>query len=156
MCIEKFRACCVVHSPVGFVVQGETQIRREPTWMKTRKYNSTIPVIVHFFLQAKSHCHMVAACLLRKSDQVSGWSWGSGPKPACTKTFLTVWRETVCPSLRSACTIFVYPQFVSLRMRRIASLILSSTRGRPDLPSFGLARWVGASSMLRTHLRNVE
>lgn len=55
------------------------------------------------------------------------------------------------PESRKACTIFVYPQFVSWRMQRIASLILSSTRGRPDLPSFGLARWVWVSSLLRIH-----
>jgi|SRR6056297_582407 len=36
-CIWKLRACWVVHSPVGFAVQGETQMRRVSTWIKTRK-----------------------------------------------------------------------------------------------------------------------
>ncbi len=40
--------------------------------MNTRKYNPTMPLIVHLFLQAKSHCHMVSACLRMNSDQVSG------------------------------------------------------------------------------------
>ncbi len=60
----------------GIAREGDTQIRRVPMWMKTRKYKSTIPLIVHFRLQAKSHCHMVSACRLRNSDQVSGVSCG--------------------------------------------------------------------------------
>lgn len=38
----------------------------------------------------------------------------------------------------------------------IASLILSSTLGRPGFASFGLGRLSGASSSDRTHLRNVK
>ena len=50
--MSKLRACWAVQSPVGFAVQGDTQIRRVPMWMKTRKYKSTIPLIVHLRLQA--------------------------------------------------------------------------------------------------------
>ena len=59
-------------------VHGKTQMRRVSIWMKTRKYRSTMPLIVHFRFDAKSHCHMVAAWRFRKSNQVSGWSLGSG------------------------------------------------------------------------------
>ena len=59
-------------------LQGETQIRREPMWMKTRKSRSINPVTLHFRLRAKSLAERVGMTLdkLRPTVGIVVRLWG--------------------------------------------------------------------------------
>ena len=95
----RLRACCTVHSPVGFAVMPPRCSRRVPCSMNTRTYHllrSTVSAC------RKSTARIPAAWACRNCRQVGPERRGAGSMPAACRICQTVDGATVTPSLVSS------------------------------------------------------
>ena len=97
--MARLRACCTVHSPVGFAVTPPRCIRRVPSSMNTRTYSllrSTVSAC------RKPSARIPAAWACRNCRQVGPERRGAGSMPAACRISQTVDGATVTPSLASS------------------------------------------------------
>jgi hypothetical protein len=104
--IARLRACCTVHSPVGFAVRPSRCIRRVPCSINTRTYslfNCTLSTC------RKSTATIPAACAWRNCRHVGPARRGAGSMPAARRISHTVDDAIVTPSLVNSPWIRRYP-----------------------------------------------
>ena len=127
----RFRACCTVHSPVGFAVTPPRCIRRVPCSMNTRAYSllrSTVSTC------RKSTATIPAAWACRNSRQPGPERRGAGPIPAACRISHTVDGATVTPSFVSSPWIRRCPHSgFSFARRTTRRAMPGTTGGRPGL-----------------------
>ena len=129
--IARLRACCTVHSPVGFAVTPPRCIRRVPCSINTRTYSlfsSTVSTC------RKSTARIPAACAWRNCRHVGPVRRGAGSMPAARRISHTVDGATITPSLASSPWIRRCPQSgFSFARRTTRRAIPGTVRGRPGL-----------------------
>ena len=129
--IARLRACCTVHSPVGFAVTPPRCIRRVPCSINTRTYSlfsSTLSTC------RKSTATITAACAWRNCRHVGPARRGAGSMPAARRISHTVDGAIVTPSLASSPWVRRCPQSGFSFARRTARRAMPGTvGGRPGL-----------------------
>ncbi len=147
----RLRACCTVHSPVGFAVTPPMCIRRVPCSMNTRTYSllrSTVSTC------RKSAATIPAACARRNCRQPGPERRGAGSMPAACRISHTVDGATVTPSLVSSPWIRRCPQSgFSFARRTTRRAMPGAAGGRPGLRRL-LVSYLFAAS-LRCHASSV-
>ena len=139
----RLRACCTVHSPVGFAVTPPRCIRRVPCSMNTRTYSllrSTVSTC------RKSTATIPAAWACRNCRQLGPERRGAGLMPAARRISQTVEGATVTPSFVSSPWIRRCPHSgFSFARRTTSRAMLGIVGGRPGFRRLLVSYFFAAS-----------